>query len=288
MTRGNVYPALYFSCSRRVLLSEGCKDTGPMTSKKLIVSTAVHGIVTVTLNRPDKGNALDRETLAILIATLDRLDEDASVRVVILRGNGKHFCSGADVRADLDGNAITDIHNSATIDRACHRLNSLSKPTIAEVHGACIGGGLGLAACCDVVLATPDAFFAIPEVRLGFPPAALMPIFLATFGPRFLRHYLLSGDRFGVEQARLAGLVHGIHDAAQVDAALAKITGAFLGAGPKAVTNAKALLFRLSAGNATEDLHGLHARWIESEEAREGIASFKEKRHPSWDPSDGV
>jgi methylglutaconyl-CoA hydratase len=258
------------------------KVAKPMTLPKLIVSPAVRGVVTVTLNRPDKGNALDRETLALLIAALDRLDADASARIVVLRGEGKHFCSGADVRADLAVGAETVIREDATIDRACYRLNSFSKPTVAIVQGACIGGGLGLACSCDVVLAAPDAFFAIPEVRLGFPPAALMPIFLAAFGTRFLRHYLLAGDRFGAEQAETAGLVHGIHAAAQMDAALGKITDAFLGAAPGAVANAKALLLKLSEGNTAEDLHGLHTRWIASEEAREGIASFREKRHPNW------
>jgi methylglutaconyl-CoA hydratase len=265
-----------------MFVSEHRKDTKLMTLPKLTVSPAVRGAVTVTLNRPDKGNALDRETLALLIAALDRLDADVSVRVLVLRGEGKHFCSGVDVRADLAGDTETVNRDEATIDSACYRLNSFSKPTIAIVQGACIGGGLGLACACDVVLATPDAFFAIPEVRLGFPPAALMPIFLAAFSPRFMRRYLLAGDRFGAEQAEMAGLVHGIHAAAQMDAALGKITTAFLGAGPGAVANAKALLLKLSAGNTAEDLHGLHARWIASEEAREGIASFKEKRHPSW------
>jgi len=268
-------------CERR-------KVAKPMTLPKLIVSPAVRGVVTVTLNRPDKGNALDRETLALLIAALDRLDADASARIVVLRGEGKHFCSGADVRADLAVGAETVIREDATIDRACYRLNSFSKPTVAITQGACIGGGLGLACSCDVVLATPDAFFAIPEVRLGFPPAALMPIFLAAFGTRFMRRYLLAGDRFGAERAEIAGLVHGIHAAAQMDTALDKITTAFLGAGPSAVANAKALLLKLSAGNTVEDLHGLHARWIASEEAREGIASFKEKRHPSWHPPDSA
>jgi methylglutaconyl-CoA hydratase len=253
-----------------------------MTLPKLIVSPAMRGVVTVTLNRPDKGNALDRETLALLMAALDRLDADASVRIVVLRGEGRHFCSGADVSADLAGGAKAVVRDHATIDSACHRLNSSSKPTVAIVQGACIGGGLGLACSCDVVLATPDAFFAIPEVRLGFPPAALMPIFLAAFSPRFMRRYLLAGDRFSAEQAGIAGLVHGIHTAAQMDAALSEITDAFLGAGPGALANAKALLLKLSATNTAEDLHGLHARWIASAEAREGIASFKEKRHPSW------
>ncbi len=269
-------------------MSQHRKDAKQMTLPKLTVSPAKRGVVTVTLNRPDKGNPLDREALTLLIAALDRLDANASARIVVLRAEGKHFCSGADVRADLGGDAPADIRGDATIDNACHRMNSFSKPTVAIVHGACIGGGLGLAACCDVVLATPDAFFAIPEVRLGFPPAALMPFFLAAFGPRFLRRYLLAGDRFGAEQAQLAGFVHGIHAAEDIDAALGKITTAFLGAGPGAVSNAKALLLRLSAGNTTEDLHGLHSRWIASEEAREGIASFKEKRHPSWHLPDGA
>jgi methylglutaconyl-CoA hydratase len=257
------------------------KDLKSMTMPKLIVSPAVRGTVTVTLNRPDKGNALDRETLALLIAALQRLDADATARVIILRGEGKHFCSGVDVRADMVADTTAVIPQDASIARACQQLNAFSKPTIAVTQGACIGGGLGLACCCDVVLATPDAFFAIPEVRLGFPPAELMPIFLAAFGPRFLRRYLLAGDRFDAEQAKTAGLVHGIHAADDMDPALGTIANAFLGAGPGAVANAKGLLLRLAAGE-TDDLHGLHARWIASEEAREGIESFRQKRHPRW------
>jgi methylglutaconyl-CoA hydratase len=272
-----------------VIANERQKDRPPMTSQKLIVSPATRSVVTITLHRPDKSNALDRELLTLLMTTLDRLDADAAVRLVVLRGEGKHFCSGADVRADLGVDAKPYAQSDVTIDSTCRRLNSLSKPTIAVVQGACIGGGLGLAACCDVVLATLDAFFAIPEVRLGFPPAALMPIFLATFGPRFLRRYLLAGDRFGAEQAKQAGFVHGIHDIAAMDNALIEITNAFLHAGPLAIGNAKSLLLKLSAGNAAdEDLHGLHARWVASEEAREGIASYKEQRHPSWHLPDGA
>lgn len=260
-----------------------------MTSQKLIVSANARGLATVTLSRPEKGNALDRELLALLFAAIERLDAETSVRTVIVRGAGRHFCSGADVSVDLTSSPDAAPHDDVTIDRVCGRLNSLSKPTIAVVQGACIGGGLALAACCDVVLATPGTFFAIPEVRLGFPPAALMPIFLAALGPRFLRRYLLAGDRFGVEQAGRAGLVHDVHDAADMDAALAKIADAFLAAGPNAVANAKALLLGLSSGAAGgDDLHELHARWIASEEAREGIASFREKRHPSWNLSDGA
>lgn len=271
-----------FSRPQKMFVSERRMDAKPMTLPKLMISPTLRGAVTVTLNRPDKGNALDRETLALLIAALDQLDADASIRIVVLRGEGKHFCSGADVGADLARDAGEVNRDDTTIDSACYRLNSFSKPTVAIVQGACIGGGLGLACSCDVVLATPDAFFAIPEVRLGFPPAALMPIFLAAFGTQFMRCYLLAGDRFGAEQAEIAGLVHGIHADAQMDAALGEITAAFLGAAPGAVANAKALLLELSEGNTAKDLHGLHARWIASEEAREGIASFKEKRHPNW------
>ncbi len=248
--------------------------------QKISISQDTRGIATVTLRRPEKGNALDRETLALLRDAFDRLGADEHTRVIVLRGDGKHFCSGADVSGGIRDDEPQ--RADAAVDAVCERLNTLAKPTVAVVHGACIGAGLGLAAGCDTLLATPDTFFAIPEVRLGFPPAALTPIFMQAFGARFLRRYLLSGERFDAATAYRAGFIHSIHAPAAMDAAVAEVADAFLRAGPSAFANGKALLHRLAAGSANEDLHGLHAHSIASAEAREGLASFKEKRHPGW------
>lgn len=244
---------------------------------KIAITQDSGPIVTVTLSRPEKGNALDHEMLAELNDACDRWDNDERVRVIVIRAEGKHFCSGADV-TDVGHGGRPQI----TIPNLCARVDRLGKPTVAIVHGACIGAGLALAASCDTVLATPDAFFAIPEVRLGFPPAELTPVFLSTFGPRFLRHYLLSGDRFDATTAAHGGLVHRVCTEAEIEGVVAAVTDAFLRAAPAALRDAKAVLLQLAANMPDIDLHAVHVRAVAGDEAREGLASFKDRRHPRW------
>lgn len=248
-----------------------------MTRPKIVIEQNSRGIVCMTLARPEKGNALDTEMLALLNTTFGRIESDRSARVLVIRGEGKHWCSGADV-----GGGISDESHDVSIVDVCTRLNVLTKPTVAVVHGACIGAGLALAASCDVLLATPEAFFAIPEVRLGFPPVELMPVFVPAFGARFLRRHLLSGERFSADVALRIGFAHAVHPGTAIDAALDETADAFLRAAPAAFANGKKLLRQIAAGEQADDLHDLHARWIAGEEAREGLASFKEKRHPGW------
>src|SRR5262249_36858885 len=133
-----------------------------------------------------------------------------------------------------------------TIPSLCLALDAARKPTIALVHGACIGGALAMISCCDIVLAAPTAFFAMPEVRLGFAPGPLMPFFLRAMGARSLRRYLLTGERFSAEDALRIGLVHQVCDADAGDAALSKVLDELLLAGPNAAVHAKALLRQLS------------------------------------------
>jgi methylglutaconyl-CoA hydratase len=243
-------------------------------SSSLSIAAGGRGIVTVTLNRADKGNALNSDMLIALNEACERFDRDDSARVIVLRGGGKHFCAGADVAGGIGDSPISIVD-------VCERLDRIGKPTIAVIHGACIGAGVALAASCDAVLATPTAFFAIPEVKLGFPPAELMPLFLRALGPRRLRRYCLAGDRFDAQAAREAGLVHAVHVEAQLESAVRDLADAFLQAAPGAVRTAKTLLRQLAAGEAV-DLHAVHAQAIAGDEAREGVASFRERRHPRW------
>jgi methylglutaconyl-CoA hydratase len=253
-----------------------------MTTTPLLEDKSSRGVFTLTLSRPDKSNALDRATLERLAAALTRAEQDRAIRLVVLRGAGKHFCSGGDVSGGISQNHAAA---EASISRVCVQLNSLPKPAIAVVHGACIGGGVALAACCDTVLATPDAFFAIPETRLGFPPAELMPFFLTACGARFLRRHLLAGSRFTSVEALQGGLVHGLHETGAIDAILAETVEAYLHAAPGAVAAAKNLLERFGhEAVPAEELHSLHNAFAVSAEAREGLASFKEKRRPHWYP----
>jgi methylglutaconyl-CoA hydratase len=206
-----------------------------MTTPKLLIDVSVRQVVTLTLNRPDSANACDAEMLAMLAAALRRVAAEPSARVIVLRGAGRHFCGGADVRASRQDAVRSDDVAFADV---CRLLDGLLKPTIAVVHGGCVGGGVGFAACCDVVIAADDAFFAVPEVRLGIAPGALALYFMRAMGSRSLRRYLLTGERFSAQVAKQHGLVHIVQPASDIDAALADIVESLLLGAPVALGRA--------------------------------------------------
>jgi methylglutaconyl-CoA hydratase len=237
-------------------------------------------VATIRFERPDKGNAYDRAMLSALAGALARAGEDAAVRVIVLRGEGRHFCAGAEIGADVStagGPGIADV---------CGELDALAKPTLAFVHGACLGGGLALAACCDVVIAEHRAFFAMPEVRLGFAPAPLMPFFIAAVGPRHARRLLISGERFDAVEAQRIGLVHHLTDAAEAEPALTRRVTELMQAAPHAAARVKMTLRRLSDQTITPDLMAelqqAFRETSDSAEAQEGRAAFRAKRPPGW------
>lgn len=254
-----------------------------MTDDPLLRVVDGRGIATLTFNRPDKGNSYNQAVLTALTAEIARLGADAAVRAIVLRGNGKHFCAGAEV-----GGAVVKDQPRATIPTVCLALDTVPKPTIALVHGACIGGGVALISCCDVVIAGRNAFFSLPEVRLGFAPGPLIPFFLRAIDARSLRRYLLSGERFAAEEALRIGLVHQLYEGEAADAALAAGIDEMLQAGPNALANAKHLLRRLTDTPISQellaDLQREFDQRLDSPEAIEGRASFREKRKPKWFP----
>ena len=240
------------------------------------------GIATLTFNRPAKGNSYSGAMLDTLLDEVGRLGADPAVRAIVLRGNGKHFSAGAEV------GAAAKEKPRATIPTVCLELDTVSKPTIALVHGACIGGAVAIISCCDVVIATHNAFFSLPEVRLGFAPGPLIPFFLRAIDPRSLRRYLLSGERFAAEEALRIGLVHQLCAPEAADAALAAVVDEMLHAGPDAAAHAKQLLRRLTNAPISHELltelQGEFDQRVNSPEATEGRASFREKRKPKWFP----
>ncbi|HUI96933.1 MAG TPA: enoyl-CoA hydratase-related protein [Xanthobacteraceae bacterium] len=250
----------------------------------LLAETDGRGVATLTFNRPDRGNAYDQALLAALAAEIARLSDDAAVRIIVLRGAGKHFCAGADIGGQA---SAPPADNRVTLPGVCHALDAVGKPTVALVHGACMGGGLAFAACCDVAIATRDAVFALPEVRLGFAPGPLVPFLLRAMTPRSLRRYLVSGERFGAEEALRIGLVHELAETADADAALARQIDELLRAGPNAAASAKQALRRLGNAPTMKLIAELQTEFqagFDSAEAQEGRASFREKRKPSWAP----
>ncbi len=242
----------------------------------VIVSADRRGVATVTLNRPEIGNAFDGPMLLGLAEAFARFATDSEVRAVVLRGAGKHFSSGADIRAAQAGEAPEPMAVLRAID-------ALSKPTVALVQGACIGGGVAWAAACDIAIADETAFFSIPEVRLGMAAQPMIPLFVAALGGRALRRYALTGERFGAGEALRLGLVHETCPAGGLDTAAAPILDALLQGAPGAGAEIKRVIAACLAGTAgPAALEADFARGRDGDEPREGRAAFREKRKPAW------
>jgi len=249
------------------------------------------GVATVTLNRPTVNNAYNGDLLQGLHDAMDALGREASLRVVVLRGNGKHFQAGADL-AWINGVAAQSPAENERASRvtaeAIRRLDTCPVPTLALVQGGCFGGGTGVAAACDVVVASTDALFSISETRWGLMAGIILPQLCQAIGLRQVRRYALTGERFGAEEARRIGLVHEVVPVGGLAEAGAKIVDAILMNAPAATTATK--LRSLASAQAfvddglLRDLIDEHARTRQQAEAKEGLASFKEKRKPAWYP----
>jgi methylglutaconyl-CoA hydratase len=249
------------------------------------------GVATVTLNRPEVNNAYNGELIAGLHAAMDALGREASLRMVVLKGNGRHFQAGADLawislvagQSPSDNEAV-----SRLTAEAIRRLDTCPVPTLALIQGGCFGGGTGIAAACDVVAAAADAIFSISETRWGLMAGIILPQLCQAIGLRQVRRYALTGERFGAEEARRLGLVHEVCPTGGLEEAGNRIIEAVLMNAP-AATRATKLRSLAAAGAFVDegelrDLIEEHARTRQQDEAREGLASFREKRKPAWYP----
>jgi methylglutaconyl-CoA hydratase len=252
------------------------------------------GVATVTLNRPEVNNAYDGALIEGLLAALDALGGATGLRAVVIKGNGKHFQAGADLKW-IDAVRTASMEENVRVSRATaqavHRLNHVPAPTIALVQGACFGGGTGLVAACDVVIAADNATFSIAEVRWGLTAAIIVPQLNDAISVRQMRRYALTGERFGAEVARRIGLVQEVVPAAELAAAGERIVGHLLENGPEAIAQTKALVLEGAFGDFDEAafarLIERHAAKRKSPEAAEGLASFAEKRAAKWSPKKG-
>lgn len=256
-----------------------------MPAEKLLKHVSARHVATLTLNRPDCGNACDSELLTMLAAALDEAASDPSVRIIVLRGAGTHFCSGADIRAPA-----SDDPQAVRFPEICKQLDEIAKPVVAVIKGGCVGGGVGLAACCDIVIADDAAFFAIPELRVGIAPGALALYFMRAIGTRALRRYLLTGERFTAVTAERLGLVHAVMSQSELDAELARIVDALLLGAPGAAAKAKTAMMKYGFAPiddaGVQAMEALFREQFASDEAREGRLSFREKRRPNWYPQE--
>ena len=259
-------------------------NTGPV-----LWNVDARGVATVTLNRPEVNNAYNGELIDGVLRALDALGSHKGLRAVVLKGNGRHFQAGADLKwIDSVRKSAPDENlrvSRATAD-AVQRLNFAAVPTIALVQGGCFGGGTGIVAACDVVIAADNALFSIAEVRWGLHAAIIIPQLADAIGVRQLRRYALTGERFGAGEAFRIGLAHKVVPLAELEAEGARIVDHLLANGPDAVTQTKSWILKSAwsdLGKADFDsLIESHSAKRQSSEAGEGLASFAEKRPGRW------
>jgi methylglutaconyl-CoA hydratase len=255
----------------------------------VLLAIDANGVATVTLNRPEVGNAYNADLLDALIAGLRQLAPDPAVRCLVIRGAGKHFQAGADIRwLGEVAHYLPPENYAASIatTRTMQLLNEFPKPTIALVHGACFGGGVGIVCCVDVAFATPDSQFGITEIRVGVAPTPISTHMVNAIGLRHTRRYALTGERFDAHEAQRIGLIHEVVPADAMEAKLAGVLDAISLGSPTAIATTKRSF--LGANNLLLDERQVsmlaHEGWTQraSPEGLEGTTAFREKRKPSW------
>jgi enoyl-CoA hydratase/carnithine racemase len=234
-------------------------------------------VLRITLARPERRNAFDAELIARLH---DAFAGVGDARAVVLTGEGPSFCAGADIdwqRASIDLSFEENVEDALRLYRMLAAVDRCPAPVIAGVHGYALGGGSGLAACADAVVAAPDATFGFSEVRLGIAPAVISPFVLARIGAH-ARRYFTTGERFGADTALRIGVADEVAD--DVAGAVAHIVGDVLQSGPTAVRAAKRLV--LEPPGEGEELARIAAGLRAGDEGQEGLRAFLAKREPTW------
>ena len=259
-----------------------------MANDPILERSDVGQVAHVRLNRPDVRNAFNAELIAELTRAFEDLAGDESVRAVVLSGNGKVFCGGADIswmRASLDLSYDRNVADAQAMSDMFRAIDRCPKPVIGRIHGAALGGGAGLAAVCDTVIASADAVFGFTEVKLGIIPAVISPFVLAKIGVSHARALFLSGERFDAKRAHHIGLVHEVVVADTLDVCIERVVNEILSAGPEAVAAAKALVpkVREASYDESRDITAeAIAKQRTSPEGQEGLRAFLERRKASW------
>jgi len=248
------------------------------------------GIAELTLNRPAVHNAFDDSVIEQLITHLESAQNDTQVRALVLRSNGKNFSAGADLgwmKRMATNSHQENLDDAARLATLMQRLNDLDKPTIALIQGAAYGGAVGLAACCDIVIASEDARFCLSEVKIGLIPAVISPYVVRAIGERQSRRYFITAEPFTAQTAQQFGLVHETVSTPEFfDDTCNRLINTLLRNSPQGMKAAKALVFSVSNKviDPTIIQHTTHqiADIRVSAEGQEGLSAFLEKRTPNW------
>lgn len=260
-----------------------------MTNSTLTIEA---GVARLTLNRPEVHNAFDDSLIAELNAHLTQLHtlaEAGDVRVMVLGSEGKSFSAGADLKwmkRMVDYDLEDNLADSRKLSALMHRLDTLPCPTVCRVQGAAFGGAVGLAACCDVVIASDKAKFCLSEVKIGLSPAVISPYVQRTLGERQMRRYALTAEIMSATTAFTLGLAHQVVEHDALDNAVESMLETLLAASPQAQRATKALLASVSQSSDSdttrEQTCQVIAKLRVSKEGQEGLASFFDKRPPRW------
>ncbi|MEO0712898.1 MAG: enoyl-CoA hydratase-related protein [Pseudomonadota bacterium] len=248
------------------------------------------GVAVVSMNRPDKHNAFNAQVIDELAHAFETLRGEDHLRMVVLRGAGKSFSAGADLswmKAAADYTQKENEDDAFALAEMLRKLHELPQMTLALVQGAAMGGGAGLVAACDVVVAMASAKFRFSEVRLGLTPATISPYVIRAIGPRWAKALFVTGESFDAAYAERIGLVqYVVQDEAEMAAMEEHLSELMFHTAPGAVADAKRLVddvteAEFGAGLSRETAKRIAARRA-SDEGREGLAAFLEKRKPSW------
>ena len=246
-------------------------------------------VARLRMTRAQVHNAFDAGLISELTVALAEVGQDATVRVLVLEGEGASFSAGADLNWMRGMAAASEEENrqdSLALARLMRTLDELPKPTIARVHGAAFGGGVGLVACCDIAIGVPEAKFGLTESKLGLLPAVISPYVIAAIGSRNARRYFASAEIFDAEEARRIGLLHDVVNPTALDTAVQRQVDLLLKAGPIASATAKTLVRDVAShSNGAKhdaDNAALIARLRVSTEGQEGLSAFLDKRKPQW------
>lgn len=248
-------------------------------------------VATIWMNRPEVHNAFNETVIEELDAAVQALGADAQVRVVVLAGRGRSFSAGADLnwmQRLASASEAENLQDARRFAAMLRRVATLAKPTIARVHGAALGGGVGLAAACDLCVAGDEATFAMTEVRLGLIPAVIGPYVVRAIGVRQSLRYMQTAERIGAARAVELGLAHEAVPAGALDERIGTHAAALCAGGPAAQAHAKRLLLALESQPLADALIDQTARAIAAQraspEGREGLAAFFARRPPGWAP----
>jgi methylglutaconyl-CoA hydratase len=246
-------------------------------------------VAEVWLNRPDVRNAFNDGVIAELGATFLALREDPELRVIVLGGHGKAFCAGADLhwmRAMADYDWERNRADAQALADMLWAIYSCPVPVVGRIHGDCYAGGVGLAAVCDVLVASDNAGFCLSEARLGLLPATISPYVIKALGERASQRYFLTAERFSAAEAHRLGFVQELTTPEALDTRVAALVAALVANGPAAVKACKQLVHDLAGEPITAALRADTARRIAdiraSREGKEGVQSFLHKRAPDW------